>query len=168
LASPFDFLNPLIEFLKLFVPIQPPGGTIFILLISLALSTVSALANRFLVDTNLVKSYNEEVKAWWKEFNEARKNNDKKLMAKLNRAKTEIDKAQVTVSKQRLKITAYTFIPFALTFIVFSAVYSNTIVAVLPFELPIVGQQLSFYWWYVICSLSTSIIVMKLAGAAMD
>lgn len=116
MAGLFDFLNPLIDFLRLYIPVTPPGGTLFILLLSFALSTVTALANRFLVDVKLAKSYNEEVKAWFKEFNEAKKNNDRKLMAKLNRTKTEIDKAQATISKQRLKITAITFVPFILVF----------------------------------------------------
>lgn len=168
MASPFDFLNPLIDFLTHNLPINPPAGTLFILLISLCISLTSALLNRFLVDMSLVRSYNQEVKSWWNEFNEAKRKNDRKLMAKLNRTKAEIDKAQLKVTKQRLKITAITFVPFALIFFIFSAVYSNTIVAVLPFELPFVGQQLTFYWWYVICSFSTSIPLMKLSGASID
>ena len=168
MAGLFDFLNPLIDFLRLYIPVTPPGGTIFILLLSLTLSAVTALANRFLVDVKLAKSYNEEVKAWFKEFNEAKKNNDRKLMAKLNRTKSEIDKAQATISKQRLKITALTFVPFILVFSILSSIYSDTIVAVMPFELPIIGQQLTYYWWYVICSFSTSIPLQKLVGATLD
>jgi uncharacterized membrane protein (DUF106 family) len=168
MAGLFDFLKPLIDFLKLYIPVTPPWGTLFIFLLSFSLSAVTALANRFLVDVKLAKSYNEEVKAWSKEFNEARKNNDRKLMAKLNRTKTEIDKAQATISKQRLKITAITFVPFILVFSILSSIYSNTIVAVMPFELPIIGQQLSYYWWYVICSFSTSIPLQKLVGATLD
>lgn len=168
MAGLFDFLKPLIDFLKLYIPVTPPGGTLFIFLLSFSLSAITALANRYLVDVKLSKSYNEEVKAWFKEFNEAKKNNDRKLMAKLNRAKTEIDKAQATISKQRLKITAITFVPFILVFYILSSIYSNTIVAVMPFELPIIGQQLSYYWWYVICSFSTSIPLQKLVGATLD
>ena len=67
-----------------------PVSTMFILLLSMALSLITALANRLLTNQDQLKAWRREVAEWTAEFNKARKSGDKKLLAKVKKKQPEL------------------------------------------------------------------------------
>ena len=82
-----------------------PESTLLTLAVAGILAVVSTSANRLLVDVKRAAAVTKEVNAWRKEFNEARKSNDKKLLAKLSKKQEAMMKLQSQVAFDRMKVS---------------------------------------------------------------
>lgn len=141
-----------------------PASTLLTVGIAGSLALVSTAANRLLVDVKRAAQVTKEVNAWRKEFNEARKSNDKQRLAKLTKKQQPMMKLQSQVAFDRMKVSFIFLIPFYVVWIVLSSFFGQSIVAFSPIAIPIVGEKLSFFYWYLICSFTISLPLTKLLG----
>ena len=141
-----------------------PASTLLTLAIAGTLGLMSTAANRFLVDVKRVAAVTKEVTAWRKEFEKARKTNDKQLLAKLTKKQQAMMKLQSRVAFDRMKVSFIFIVPFYVVWIVLSSFFGESIVAFSPIELPFVGDKLSFFYWYLICSFTISLPLTRLFG----
>ena len=141
-----------------------PASTLLTLAVAGSLALATTGANRLLVDVKRAAQVTKEVNAWRKEFNAARKSNDKQRLAKLTKKQQPMMKLQSQVAFDRMKVSFIFLIPFYLVWIVLSGFFGQSIVAFSPIPIPVVGEQLSFFYWYLICSFTISLPLTKLLG----
>lgn len=142
-----------------------PNSTIFILALALLLSFITNLANRLLVDVQKLRRLSKEVAAWREEFDRARKSGDKQLMAKVAKKQQSMMKLQSKMMWDRMKISFIFIIPFWIIWIILSSFFGNSTVAKSPFTIPwILGSELSFAAWYILCSFAISLPLSRLFG----
>ena len=141
-----------------------PASTLLTLTIAGALALITTAANRFLVDVKRAAAVTKEVNAWRKEFDKARKSNDKKLLAQLTKKQQGMMKLQSQVAFGRMKVSFIFLVPFWLVWIVLSGSFGQTVVAHSPIEIPFAGANLSFFYWYLICSFAVSLPLSRVFG----
>lgn len=149
---------------------QAPGATVFIMLLSMLFTFLTSLANRLLIDQEQMNAWRREVSAWNKDFKEARKTGDKKLMAKAMKRQPQIMKIQSKMTWQSMKVSLIFMIPFFIIWQVLISTYGVHPIAYFPgvgtnLPLPLFGQSL--LWWYMLCSMSFGIIFSRLLGVGV-
>ena len=142
----------------------PPYSTLLVFLLAAFLAISSSLITRALVDVEKMSRHMKEVTEWRKEYMQALKSGDQKLIAKMKKREASIKKMQSEMSKQQLKPLAATFIPFVLIWWLFNGVFKGSVVAVSPIPLPFVGYYLDFISWYILSSFGLTTLVQKLLG----
>ena len=141
-----------------------PASTLFTLMVAGVLALITNAANRFLVDVKRAATVTKEVNAWRKEFDQARKSNNKKLLAQLTKKQQAMMKLQSEVAFDRMKVSFIFIIPFWLVWIVLSGSFGQAVVAYSPIEIPFAGANLSFFYWYLICSFTISLPLSRILG----
>ena len=141
-----------------------PASTLFTLMVAGVLALITNASNRFLVDVKRAAVVTKEVNAWRKEFEQARKSNNKKLLAQLTKKQQAMMKLQSQVAFDRMKVSFIFIIPFWAVWIVLSGSFGQAIVAYSPIEIPFAGANLSFFYWYLICSFTISLPLSRILG----
>ena len=141
-----------------------PASTLFTLMVAGVLALITNASNRFLVDVKRAAAVTKEVNAWRKEFEQARKSNNKKLLAQLTKKQQAMMKLQSKVAFDRMKVSFIFIIPFWLVWIVLSGSFGEAVVAYSPIEIPFAGASLSFFYWYLICSFTISLPLSRILG----
>jgi len=141
-----------------------PASTLFTLMVAGVLALITNASNRFLVDVKRAAVVTKEVNAWRKEFEQARKSNNKKLLAQLTKKQQAMMKLQSQVAFERMKVSFIFIIPFWVVWIVLSGSFGQAIVAYSPIQIPFAGANLSFFYWYLICSFTISLPLSRILG----
>jgi len=141
-----------------------PASTLLTLAIAGTMGVISTAANRLLVDVKRVAQVTREVNAWRKEFEKARKSNDKQLLAKVTKKQQAMMKLQSKMAFERMKVSFIFIIPFWAIWIVLSSFFGETVVAFSPIPIPFAGDELPFFYWYLICSFTISLPLTRLFG----
>ncbi|NHI83029.1 MAG: DUF106 domain-containing protein [Candidatus Thorarchaeota archaeon] len=119
---------------------DPPLSAIFILLVSMSITTVSNLATKHLTDVRRLNRYQAEVKQYQEMQKEAEKTQNEKLLRKVRRRKAYIERIQGEMLKQRCKPSLIFLVPFLIVFQVLRGFYIDpmtgldSVVAVVPFN----------------------------------
>ncbi|MFW9927404.1 MAG: EMC3/TMCO1 family protein, partial [Candidatus Thorarchaeota archaeon] len=161
---------------------DPPMAGIFILLVSMSISTMSNLAMRRFTDMRRLNKQQAEIKKFREMEQEAKKTQNEKLLKKLRKRKAYIDRIQREQMGARCKPSLLFFIPFIFIFSFLRTFYNtggvDDIVVVLPFNIQKVlpfltgmlgaptaaGFGLSFYGFYFIVGLGLSSILQRIMG----
>lgn len=141
-----------------------PSSTLLTLVIAAVLGLLSTAANRLLVDVKRVATVTKEVNAWRREFEKARKSNDKQLLAKLTKKQQAMMKLQSQVAFDRMKVSFIFILPFYVVWIMLSSFFGQSTVAFSPIEIPFAGAKLSFFYWYLVCSFTISLPLSRIFG----
>lgn len=141
-----------------------PASTLLTFAIAGGLGVISTAANRLLVDVKRVAAVTKEVNEWRKEFDRARKSNDKQLLAKMTKKQQAMMKLQSQVAFDRMKVSFIFIIPFWAVWIILSSFFGNKVVAFSPVQIPFVGTDLTFFYWYLICSFTISLPLSRIFG----
>ena len=150
-----------------------PISTVFILLLSMALSLVTSLANRFLTNQEQLRTWRREIAEWTADFNKARKTGDKKLLAKVKKQQPQITKIQSKMMWQSMKVSFIFMIPFFLLWSLFltPTYYNVTAVAYIPDIMSSNGSaswlSLPLFWWYLLCSFLFGTLFSRILGLAI-
>ncbi len=141
-----------------------PLAAVVILIITILMSAISAAATRMLVDVDVMRRRNLEMREWQSAYSKAMRAKDEKMVAKLKKKEPAIKRAQAEMSKDQFKPLLVTMIPFFIFYYVFSAVfgYNQVIVAYSPISIPFVGAQFNFWIWYLLSSFSMSALIQRL------
>ena len=153
----------------------PPASTIFILFLSMLLSLITSLANRFLINQEQLRASRKEVADWTSEFREATKSGDKKLLAKLKRQQPRITQLQTKMTWQSMKVSFIFMIPFLLLWYLFlTPLYGGVpAVAYIPgipgfWEGSVSGRaDLPIFLWYLFCSFLFGTLWSRVLGLAV-
>lgn len=141
-----------------------PESTLLTLTIAGVLALMTTASNRFLVDVKRAAAVTKQVSAWRKEFDKARKSNDKKLLAQLTKKQQAMMKLQSGVAFDRMKVSFIFLAPFWAVWIVLSGSFGEIVVAHSPIQIPFAGASLSFFYWYLICSFTISLPLSRAFG----
>ncbi|MEM4188124.1 MAG: EMC3/TMCO1 family protein [Candidatus Hadarchaeum sp.] len=142
--------------------------SLFIILgISVAVSFIVNIITKKMVNWELVKQNKEKIAAFQKEYREAMKRRDMKLVHKLQLQQPEINKLMMQNTSQTLKPSIIYMIPLFILWITLSGYFKGWVVAWLPFiriDLPFIGPLVVFGvgWWYFITYLGFSQIFRKI------
>jgi uncharacterized membrane protein (DUF106 family) len=138
----------------------------------MGLSLITSLANRLLTNQDQLRSWRREVAEWTAEFNKARKNNDKKILAKVKQKQPYITKIQSKMMWQSMKVSFIFFIPFVLLWNLFlNPTYINVqAVAYIPNIMSSEGGlswlPLPYFYWYLLCSFLFGTLLSRILGLA--
>jgi uncharacterized membrane protein (DUF106 family) len=160
----------------------PPFAAIFIMFISLSISTVSNLAMKRFTDMRRLNRYQVEIKQFREMEQKAQKTQNEKLLKKVKRRKSYIDRIQREQMSARCKPSLIFFIPFIFIFTILRGFYSSggvdDIVVVLPFNIQKVGLTIPrgtsgatsrcWFWIEFLCLLLPSWSWTKFNPAASD
>jgi uncharacterized membrane protein (DUF106 family) len=156
----------------------PPYAPIFIMFVSVTISTISNLAMRRFSDMRRLNRYQLEIKQFREMEQKAQKTQNEKLLKKVKRRKSYIDRIQREQMTARCKPSLIFFIPFIFIFTMLRGFYGTEVVAVLPFNIqkvlpflvPLAGNPvaggfgLSFYAFYFLVGLGLSSILQRIMG----
>jgi len=159
-----SWLDPIVDWLRQYLPTSPPGATVFILILSLGLSLMALVIQRLMIDMKGLRARQLEISKYDREKLKATRAGDKRTLAKLKRDELRINQMRMKNTKDQFKTMPVMFIPFLLFFWTFSALFGNEIVAVLPFSLPLMGDKLSFFWWYFIAYSAVNLPLSRVFG----
>lgn len=151
------FLPTLPEWLRII-----PNSTLFILLLSMSLSLLTALANKLLTNREQLNSWRKEVARWTEDSKEAKKSGDKKLLAKVKRKEKHILSLQSKMMWQSMKVSLLFMIPFFLIWQLLIGFYGDATVAKIPWIDGI--WELPLFYWYLLCSFASGTLIMKALG----
>ena len=161
---------------------SPPFAAFFIMFVSLSISTISNLAMKRFTDMRRLNRYQLEIKQFREMEQKAQKTQNEKLLKKVKRRKSYIERIQREQMSARCKPSLMFFIPFIIIFAILRGFYSTSgvddIVAVLPFNIQKVlpflvglagrpvaaGFGLSFYAFYFLVGLGLSSILQRMMG----
>ncbi|MBE0527313.1 MAG: DUF106 domain-containing protein [Candidatus Thorarchaeota archaeon] len=163
--------------------IAPPFSGLFIMGVSLFVSTLSNLAMRRFTDMRRLNRYQAEIKQYQEMEKEAKKTQNEKLMKKVKRRKPYIDRIQRESMSSRCKPSLIFLIPFMLIFTALRSFYTtgagvDRIVAVLPFNIQKVlpflegmlgtanaaGFGFTYWGFYFLVGLGMSSILQRIMG----
>jgi len=181
-----SFIDDILNFLAgPLLPFAQPAPASLIIYRSLivfgaafALSLISTLANRFLVDYKMVTNSRREYMAWMKAVNKARKEGDEKQLDKLMKRQAAMMKMNTRASIESFKTLPFTLVPFYLIYQVVRVAFCPPqiggqclAVAYSPFPLPWAALTtggtaavLTLFYWYLICSFTISIPLSRIFG----
>ncbi len=172
-------------FAVVFAGVQyPPYSALFIMFVSLSVSTMSNLAMRRFTDMRRLTRYQAEIKQHQEMDKEAKRTGNEKLMKKVKRRKAYIDRIQRESMTNRCKPSLIFLIPFMLIFTVLRGFYSwpatggDMLVAVLPFNIQsvlpfldgmlgtatVAGFGMTYWGFYFLVGLGMSSILQRIMG----
>ncbi|MFW9908598.1 MAG: EMC3/TMCO1 family protein [Candidatus Thorarchaeota archaeon] len=163
---------------------DPPYSALFIMAVSVMVTSISQLATRRFTDMRRLKRYQAEIKQFQAMQKEAEKTQNEKLLKKVRRRKAYIDRIQRESMTDRCKPSLLFMIPFLAIFTLLRSFYIDPvtgidrIVVVLPFNvtklLPFLegvagvptaaGFGMTFYAFYFLVGLGLSSIMQRIFG----
>lgn len=147
---------------------QPPASTLFILVLSTAISLVTSIANRMVIDMEEFKRWTVESHHLRQELMDAMRSGNKRRIAMAQQRQQQLSKTQQRITMSRMKITLFSFVPIILIWQVLINFYRGVTIAYLPFEAPWIGSRLPVSTWYIICSISTNILLSRTLGLTFE
>ena len=160
-----------------------------ILGISIMLNLFNAAVRRKLVDRDKLKRITKETRAWQKERMAAFRSKDKEKIADVNKKSSYMNKLSMEMMQMNMRPMMITIIPLLLIFyFVLPQMFAYT-VAISPIPLDVIPgnffqltctaekvdgvickheNELYFWAWYFLTSISFSGIIMKLTKTSMD
>jgi uncharacterized membrane protein (DUF106 family) len=131
-----------------------------ILVISLALSLIMVILTRLLTDQEVIRKSKRELKFYQEKIKKAQKSGDTEAVSKLS---SDMLKASSRQLRQSMKPMFISLIIFGLAFLWLAAEYGELMIP-LPVNLPFLGNQFNWFWWYLVIVLPTNIIFRKILG----
>ena len=128
-------------FLSYIAPHNPPGSSIFIILVAALITVLSTIVSRKFIDLKKLKLYTRKTKEFQKLQRKALRSQDPILKKKVDNQKATSQRMQSELMKMRMKPMLFTFLPLILVFISLNAYYYNTgtnnqnVVANIPFDI---------------------------------
>ncbi|MHA1734595.1 MAG: EMC3/TMCO1 family protein [Promethearchaeota archaeon] len=167
----------------------PPGSMVFVLLLALGISLLSAVLSRLLLDVEQMKRQQKLVQEHQEKKKELQKletenpRKYRKEYVRWKRRDKSIQKIQQSMSLQRLKPTCIQFLPMIILFFIIRNFYGLNPIAAPPMnpvgEFPafllnmmmahsdtvaMSDGWINFTAWYFLCSLSLNSIVQRTIG----
>jgi uncharacterized membrane protein (DUF106 family) len=151
------------------IPLRFTG---IVVLEAVGVNLIYAVGRLKLTDINKMRRYNAEMKAFRAEMSDAQKAGDKQKLERLKKKQAQMTKMQSEVTMENLKPSLLFMLPLLGLYYLVRSFIGGAVLAVSPIVIPLVITtipiQLSFFWWYMICSFTFSGIITRLFGLTMD
>lgn len=135
-------------------------GYIEILLVSVGISLLSVLISKFATDQKAIKNLKKEMKEINARVKKAQKSGDTKEMNRLSGDMMKLSSRQLHMNMKPMMISLI----FFMGVLWFLGAYYTDIVIPSPVNIPFVGNQLGWFYWYIIIVFPGSFLFRKLLG----
>jgi uncharacterized membrane protein (DUF106 family) len=129
---------------------------------SLGLSLLMTLASRFLANQQEVRKSKKDMEFYRSKATQAQKSGDIK---KMNEYTSEMMKASSKQFRLNMKPMMFSFLIVILAASWFAVTYADAKI-LSPVNIPFLGNELNWFWWYIIIVLPFSTIFRKLMDVA--
>jgi uncharacterized membrane protein (DUF106 family) len=151
------------DFIEWLLTPKPPGATIVVMLICMAISFANSSINRLLI-TRFVgwkqyRTMQKELSEYRTQTTQAMRKKDAKLLEKLKKKEPQILNMQKKMAKPQVVLFGLSFSYILIWLFVLGPLYGTHIVAYIP----IIGQA-GVFWWYFICSFLFGTLASRLLG----
>jgi len=151
------------DFIEWLLTPKPPGATIVVMLICMAISFANSSINRLLI-TRFVgwkqyRTMQKELSEYRTQTTQAMRKKDAKLLEKLKKKEPQILNMQKKMAKPQVVLFGLSFSYILIWLFVLGPLYGTHIVAYIP----IIGQA-GVFWWYFICSFLFGTLSSRLLG----
>ncbi|RJS85857.1 DUF106 domain-containing protein [Candidatus Bathyarchaeota archaeon] len=133
---------------------------------SFVIAMISMIINQRLLNQEQVLEWRREINLWNEEKKRSEKLGDKKLLAKLKRREKRILQIQSRMLKKQMIILFLNMALFWGIWQILVFYLGNKPVAYLPFCIPFISgtsqYTLNLFYWYIVCSLMSTIIASRI------
>ncbi|RLJ00536.1 MAG: hypothetical protein DRP03_00400 [Candidatus Aenigmatarchaeota archaeon] len=129
-------------------------------ILSIVISFITMLIYRLMTDPKKMKEIKDNLSHYKKLFNKAQKSND---MEKAQKYMGEIMKLNQHILRINMRPMLISMIIVILAITYLGNVYKGITIA-LPFSLPFLGKEIGWFWWYVIVSFSSTLVIRNILG----
>jgi len=147
---------------------QPPGATIFILVFTVVINLIMSFFNRRQMDLGSYRKMMIESARVREDLMAAMKSGNQKRISRAQNRQSELMKQQQKSSMGRMKISMYFMIPFLLIWQVFGKFFGSSVIAYMPFNAPFFGSELTISNWYLLCSITSNIVISRIFGITFE
>ena len=147
---------------------QPPVATILILLMAVAVNLVIGFLGRRSMDIDEYRRIMTESRIAQQEVMAAMKSGNQRRISKAQKRQQELSQESMKISGNRMKTSIFYIIPLMILWPVLGRFFGDAIIAHMPFKSPFTGLELKMGSWYVLCSITTSIIIQRVLGLTFE
>lgn len=155
----FEFLFSALDLA--FYPLTLVKPIIAVLFISALITILITVINRLLVNQTLIKSLKKRMEEIRDDLSKAQKSGESEKANKFLNEMLEINNQYMKQMFKALTVSIIVVILF-LPWVQFK--YNDIPVAKLPMAMPYIGNEMGWFWWYLIVSLSIGWSTRKLLG----
>jgi uncharacterized membrane protein (DUF106 family) len=149
-----------------------PIATLFMFSLAAVISLLTSLTNRLLTNPKQSKEWRQEIAEWNADFRKAQKEGDKKLLDKVTKKQKHIMQLQSKMMWQQMKVTLIFIVPLILIWQFLGGFFTKPDVGPVPIayfpgfgpNLPLPMFNISFIWWYLLCSMFFGTVFSHLFG----
>ena len=153
-----------LDFLK-----DPPVSTIFLLVLAFAVSAFTTYVTKRSMNIEEYRKSMEESSHAQQELMAAMKSGNQRRIQKAQQRQKGSQQTQMKNSSSLMKTNMYTTIPLLIMWWILGGFYGRIIgVAWMPFNPIFFGTRLNYITWYIICSLTASIIMRRVFGLSFE
>jgi uncharacterized membrane protein (DUF106 family) len=152
------------DFLK-----EPPASTLFLMVLAFVVSAITTYISKRSMNVEEYRKSKEESSHAQQELMAALKSGNQRRIQKAQQRQKESQQTQMKNSNAQLKASLYTTIPIIIMWQILGRFYGvSTGVAWMPFHPIIFGRKLNYATWYVICSVTASLIMRRVFGLSFE
>ena len=152
------------DFLK-----EPPASTLFLMVLAFVVSAITTYISKRSMNVEEYRKSKAESSHAQQELMAALKSGNQRRIQKAEQRQKESQQNQMKNSNAQLKSSLYTTIPILIMWQILGRFYGvSTAVAWMPFHPIIFGRKLNYATWYVICSVTASIILRRVFGLSFE
>ena len=153
-----------IDFLR-----EPPASTLFLMVLAFVVSAITTYISKRSMDVGEYRKSMEESSHAQQELMAAVRSGNQRRIQKAQQRQKESQQNQMKNSSVQLKTSLYTTVPQIIMWQILGRFYGvSTAVAWMPFHPIIFGRKLNYATWYVICSVTASLITRRLFGLSFE
>jgi uncharacterized membrane protein (DUF106 family) len=144
-----------------FSPLSVFSPHVSLLIVSVMLTTIVLLINRFSVNKKLMEEIKHKMEEIRESLTQAQKAGNTE---QVNKFLSEMMTTNSQYMRQMLKAMVASIFVLSLFLPWLNYKYSGTVIVKLPFTLPVLGSSLNWIWWYIIVSFAMGWVIKKLLG----
>ena len=153
-----------LDFLK-----EPPASTLFLMALAFVVSAITTYVSKRSMNVEEYRKSVEESSHAQQELMAAARSGNQRRIQKAQQRQKKSQQAQMKNSNAQMKTNLYTMIPIVIMWRILGGFYGpSTGVAWMPFNPILFGIKLNYATWYVICSVTASIIMRRLFGLSFE
>lgn len=138
---------------------EPPLSALTVVVVCIALTLIHFGVQRATVDVKELAELYREVAEWRREFFKAKRSGDHKLMAKLLKRQSYINKINAEVAARSMRSTLIFLIPMWIIFVILYNAFPGHVV-----YFPFLNCGLPFWAWYLIANGGMVPVFQRLLG----
>lgn len=147
---------------------EPPYATFAIIFIPLFTNLATTLFYRSRTNLEDMRRIRIASAHAQQEVMEAMKGGNQRRIEKAQKKQQEAAQAQMGASSSQMKTSFIMLIPLLLVYQGLRAFFTDTIVAVAPINIPLLGMELGYFNWYILCSYFTKTLLDRILGMTFE